>query len=461
MKILLKLLAWFAAVLTSYSQSLGYQDLALLFSQEDTNGTARFTAMSGAFGALGGDVSAININPAGLAVYNNSFVAGSFNSRGTDIMSNYYDTSRNNQEQFINISQVGAVFAFKNTHNSEWQKFTIGFNYRITKDFTNSFNSRGNSGIAIFRDFPLDENVPVLEYNIAEEQRFYNNYTGEISEMNIAFSSVHNNKLYVGAGLNLYELNFGQQSTLVEFNKDEDGNELDADLFQDNFITGAGFSLNAGFIYKAHQNFRFGLSYQTPTWFTELSEESNIIDNDGFLGDTEIKVSNNTIIYNNTSGGYFPMQKLIYRIKTPSKLTASAAFIFGKKGLLSIDYINRNYQNMRLSGNDFSSQNQFFQDELRNTHSVNVGSEWRFNRFSLRGGYKFEQAPFKSSLDSDNLESYSFGGGYNFGNFKLDVAYSNNNKTAFYNSYPQFPEVNSTELQIDTRIFTTTITMNL
>ncbi|WP_299669626.1 hemin receptor [uncultured Polaribacter sp.] len=460
MKKIITFATLFVLTFTSYSQSLGYQDLALLFSQDDANGTARFTSMSGAFGALGGDISSININPAGLAVFNNSSFTGTFNSRNTDITTNYYGTTTNNQDQFLNFSQAGAVLVFNSAYKSDWTKFAIGFNYRISKDFTNSFNARGNSGIATFRDYPLDNNTPTVDYNVAEEQRFFNNYNGEINEMNIAFSSVHQNKLYLGAGLSFYDLNFSQQSTLVEFNNDGSGNTLDANLYQENFTTGTGVSLNAGFIYKAHQNFRFGLSYQTPTWFTEILEESNIVDNDGFMGDTEIEVSNDNVIYDNTSRGNFPSQRFIYRFKTPSKLTASAALIFGKNGLLSLDYINRNYQNMRLSEADFSDENQFFQDELRNTHSFNAGAEWRIDRFSLRGGYKFEQSPDKLALESDNLEGYSIGGGYNFGSFKLDFAYSDNNRTAPYNFYSGF-NVNSADLNTDNKIFTGTITIKL
>ena len=460
MKIFLTVAALLAVVLTSYSQSLGYQDLALLFSQDDANGTARFTSMSGAFGALGGDISVMNVNPAGLAVFNNSSFSGSLNSRSTAITARYYGTSRENQDQFLNLSQAGAVLVFNNAYKSDWSKFAIGFNYKITKDFTNGFEARGNSGIPTFRDFPLDDNTEAIDYDIAEEQRFFNNYTGEINEMNFAFSSMYKDKLYVGAALNFYDLNFSQFSTLVEFNRDEDGNTLDANLYQENFTTGDGISLNAGFIYKANESFRFGLSYQTPTLFTELLEESNIVDNDGFMGDTEITVSNDTRSYANTSGGNFPSQRFIYRLKTPSKLTASAAFIFGKNGLLSIDYSNKKYQNIKLSSADFSNENQFFQNELRNTHSFNVGSEWRFERFSIRGGYKFEQSPDKLALDSDNLKGYSLGGGYNFGNFKLDFAYSDNNRTAPYNFYSGF-NVNSANLRTNNRFFTSTVTINL
>lgn len=451
----------FAVTLTSYSQSLGYQDLGLLFSGNDENGSARFTSMSGAFGALGGDVSSININPAGIAVFNNSSFSGTFNSRSSDITSNYYGNSLTTQEQYINLSHAGAVLVFDSAYSSDWSKFAIGFNYRITKDFTDSFRSEGNSSVATFTEFPLDNNNTAINYNIADEQRFVNEFNGEISELNFAFSSVHLNKLYVGLSLNFYDLNFSQRSNLTEFNNDGNGNDLDANFYQENITTGTGFSANAGFIYKAHPNFRFGLSYQTPTWYTEVLEVTNITNNDGFFGDTEIAVSNDNTVYDNTAGGFFPTQQFLYQLRTPSKLTASAAFIFGKDGLISLDYTNKNYKNINLSGNNFSSENQFFQNELRNTHAFNLGTEWRLDRFSVRGGYKFEQSPNTLAIDSNNLEGYSLGAGYNFGNFKLDFSYSNNNRTTKYDFYPQFNSVNPANLTLDNRTFTATVTLNL
>lgn len=452
--------ALFAVTSTSFTQSLGYQDLGILFSQNDNNGSARFTAMSGAFGALGGDISSININPAGLSVFNNSIFSGTLNSRNSDITSNYYGNSLTTQNQFINLSQAGAVLVFDSAYSSDWTKFAIGFNYRITKDFNDNFIAEGNSGVATFTEFPLDSNDPKLVYDDAQEQRFNNTYGGELSELNIGFSSVHQNKLHIGLGLNFYDLNFSQRSNLSEFNNDTNGNELDAFLYQENFTTGTGFSANAGFIYKAHQSFRFGIAYQTPTWFSEIIEESNIVDNEGFFGDTEIEVSNDNTLYDNTSGGFFPSQQLLYRLKTPSKLTASAALIFGKNGLLSFDYTNKNFKRIKLSGTDFSTENQAFQDDFKNTHNFNVGSEWRFDKFSLRGGYKFEQSPDISAIDSDNLEGYSIGGGYNFGNFKLDFSYSDSNKTAAYNFYSGF-NVNAANLTLDNRVFTATVSISL
>ena len=461
MKQLFIIATLFVATSMSYSQSLDYQDLALIFSQDDVNGSARFTGMSGAVGAVGGDISSISINPAGIAMYNNSAFSGTFNSRETDITSTYYGNSLTTQDQFFNISHAGAVLVFDNTFNSEWSKFALGFNYRITKDFNDSFLSQGNSGVATFTNFPLDDSTTPINYNIADEQFFNTVYNGEISELNIAFSAVHLNKLYIGASFNTYDLNFSQRSTLTEFNNDGDGNVLDANFYQENITTGNGFSLNAGFIYKLHPSFRVGLSYQTPTWFTDIIEITNITNNDGYFGDTEITVSNDNSIYNNTAGNFFPSQELIYKLKTPSKLTASAAFIIGRKGLISIDYINKSYQNIKLSNDNFVSENQFFQNDLKNTHSVNIGSEWRMDRFSIRGGYRFEQSPNKNTMNSDDLKGYSFGGGYNFGVTKIDISYSDNNRTGSYNFYPQFNNVNPTNLKQDNKTITATLTFSL
>lgn len=447
--------SFFSAMFTLQSQSLSYQDLALLFSENDANGSARFTGMGGAFGALGGDISATNINPAGLAIFNNSAFSGTFTNRNTNTTANYYGNSTLKSDAIFTIGHLGAVLVFDSAYNSNWSKFAIGFNYRITKDFANSFLAEGNSGVATFRDFPKDTKIPTTDYNTGLSQRFSNTYNGDLSELNFAFSSVHKNRLYVGMGLNFYNLNFAQQASLNEQNTDGNNNNLEVNLYQENITTGAGFSANLGFIYKIDQNFRFGLAYQTPKWFSEILQDTNFNqDNDIDIGPTTFVQGNKTYRESND------WQYIAYRLKTPSKLTTSAAYIFGKNGLVSIDYAIQNYRNLKLSDGNFSEENKFFQNELRNTHSVNIGTEWRLKEFSFRGGYRFEQSPDKLALSSDNLTGYSLGGGYNFGNFKIDLAFSDTNRTSIYNFYSGF-DVNPANLTIDNRIVTGTFTINL
>ena len=72
MKKILFLIGGLLSSLVINAQVISNFDGAVLFSDEDINGTARYNAMSGAFGSLGGDMSAVGINPAGLAVFNNS-----------------------------------------------------------------------------------------------------------------------------------------------------------------------------------------------------------------------------------------------------------------------------------------------------------------------------------------------------------------------------------------------------
>ena len=450
-----------AISLPNFSQSLGYQDLALLFSKDNNTGTARFNAMSGAFGALGGDISAIKINPAGASVFKNSLFSASVNLRNTDITSSYYGNNSTTQEEYFNFSQAGAVFVYKTYENSDWSKFAFSFNYSIRNDYKDRFLSSGNSGFSTFTEFPLDTENPKTQYTNADSQRFSNTTSGELAEYNFALSGVYQNDLHLGVAVNTYDLKFSQRSTLREQNNDGNGNILNAKFYQENITTGTGFSLSAGAIYKASKSLRFGFSYQSPTWFTEMNEESNILNNDGFFGDTEIEVTGSNTIYDNTTGNNFPVQGFSYKLKTPAKTTASIAYIFGSNGLISADYTINDYKKMKLSNADFNTENQFFNDQLRNSYTLNIGSEWRFKALSLRGGYHYEQSPDANAIESDNIKGYSFGAGYNFGNTKLDFAYQDKSNTQQYSFYPQYNQVNAAELNLDNRIITATLTINL
>ena len=455
------LFVFFCAItLPNFSQSLGYQDLALLFSKDNNNGSARFNSMSGAFGALGGDVSAIKINPAGVSVFKNSLFSASVNSRTTDITSTYYNNLNTTQNEYFNFSQAGAVFVYKTYDNSNWSKFAFSFNYSIRNNFDNHFLSSGNSGFASFTEFPLETGSPT-QYINADSQHYSNTFNGELGEYNFAISGVYQNDLHLGVAVNTFDLTFAQRSTLREQNNDGNGNTLNAKFYQENITSGTGFSVSAGAIYKVNKSFRLGFSYQSPIWFTEVLEDTNIINNDGFFGDTEITVSTDNAIYDNTAGNNFPVQSFNYKLKTPAKTTFSAAYIFGKNGLISADYTLNGYQKMKLTNGDFNSENQFFNTELRNSYTLNVGSEWRFKALSLRGGYHYEQSPDANAIESDNIKGYSFGAGYSFGNTKLDFSYQNRSNSQLYNFYPQYNQVNASELNIDNKVITATLTINL
>ena len=85
----------FAIAIASLAMtSIQAQDItdALRYSQTDLNGTARFRAMSGAFGALGGDFSALTVNPAGSVVFANNQIGLTLSNYNLKNNSNYFGT---------------------------------------------------------------------------------------------------------------------------------------------------------------------------------------------------------------------------------------------------------------------------------------------------------------------------------------------------------------------------------
>ncbi len=463
MKRILTFAILIASTFTAFSQSLNYNDLGVLFSKDDNYGTARYEAMSGAFGALGGDISAFGINPAGSAVAKKSIFSATLNNRNTEFSANYYGNTVNSESDFFNISQAGGILSFDSAYNSDWNRFALSFNYRIKSDFENAFSTRGNSGQALFNEHPDDTSN---QFNNGQEQRFTNTTRGESSILEMGFSAVHQNKLFAGASLKFHSFSFGQITRLREINQDNSGNTLDALNIQDSYFEGNGISLSAGFIYKVNQAFRFGLAYETPTWYTEVFEESNLdvfdpndARYDDWLGYTDISASNQTDI---NSGEVFNAN--VFKLRTPSRLTASAALVFGKQGLISADYTYKNYSGTKYQENDevFINANQNFNTDFKNAHAINIGTEWRFDKMSIRGGYHFEESPFKNALDRDHVKGYSLGLGYNFGSMKFDLAYKKSENNSPYNIYnsPNV-NVNPIELNNNTSRISGTITFSL
>ena len=139
------ILSMFLSFFAGMSQEITTQD-ALRYAIDDITGTARFRGMSGAFGAVGGDLSAININPAGSAIFNHNVFSVSASNLNTKNKSNYFNTKTNNTQSSLDLNQLGAAFVFSdNNSNNKWSKFTIALNYENTKNLDNNIFSSGTN----------------------------------------------------------------------------------------------------------------------------------------------------------------------------------------------------------------------------------------------------------------------------------------------------------------------------
>lgn len=419
---------------------------ALRYAQDNLNGTARFRGMSGAFGALGGDFSALNVNPAGGAVFTSSQIAVTLSNRSLSNKSKYFGTGTKENDNSFDLNQLGAIWVFENNDSSTgWKRFTIGANYDNVSNFDNTIYSQGhnpNNSISNyflsyangnnFGDYSQQQTDLGFQgylINLGTDgsgntiytrntptggnyyQENYVNTSGYNGKLSFNFAAQYNDKFYFGLNLNSHFTDYTRKTSFYEDYLDTPGapTNLQSSRFVNELYSyGNGFSFQIGAIAKVTSDLRAGFAYESPTWyrFTEDFRQS-IASN---LGGLDI----GTITYPD------------YRLQTPGKYTASLAYIFGKIGLISVDYAMKDYSNTKFSPNDdfFSSRNDQMESLLDATSEVRVGAEVRAKKWSFRGGYRFEQSPYKDGKTVGDLNSVSGGLGYNFGPIKVDAAYA-------------------------------------
>ena len=126
----------FAILLCGLPLMINAQDAfdVLQMSQTELRGTSRFQSMAGAFGALGGDLSTMTQNPAGIGVYRNSDLGITL---GLDFNSTKSGVDKMNQTKF-NVNNVGYVGAIR--LNSETvPNLNFGFSYNRNKSFSRHY----------------------------------------------------------------------------------------------------------------------------------------------------------------------------------------------------------------------------------------------------------------------------------------------------------------------------------
>lgn len=450
----------------SAMQSQNIND-ALRYSQDNTNGSARFRAMSGAFGAVGGDLSAMNINPAGSAIFAKSQVGVTLGNYNTSNKSTFFGTKTTESNVSFDLSQLGAVFVFNtNSDNSGWKKFALSINYDNTNNFDNSMyiagNNTNNSVAEYFRSYANQIGLPgnfyassyFDELSLRQRQAFigYNTFiidpagsnpanntfisnvptgnyyqdyyietTGYNGKLSLNASASYNDRFYFGINLNSHFIDYRQSTSFYE----ENSNTPFADRPSVSNITfnnftqtyGNGFSVQLGAIAKITPSLRAGLAYDSPTWF-ELTDETWQM---AYTNGSNFNGSNSAVSDSDIVIQYEP-----YNLRTPGKFTGSLAYVFGKSGLLSVDYSIKDYGNSRFRPSDdyFDPVNTSISNNLTMAGELRIGAEYRIKQWSLRGGFRHEDSPYENKTTVGDLTSFSGGFGYQFPRTRLDLAYT-------------------------------------
>lgn len=474
----------FFVFIAMFSMAVEAQNIsdAVRYSTTDLTGTARYRAMSGAFGALGGDLSALEVNPAGSAVFLNSYASFSLDLRNTENEISYFNGFTNSSNSNVNLGQAGAVFVFNSRdEENSWRKFTLGINYGTSKNFENDFVAAGTGNNTIANYFlgyangiPLDLLEPLENESIAElysylgenegfgaqqamlgyqgfvinstdpdnfesttytsaiapgsfDQEYAYAATGLNGKLSFNFATQFQDNLYLGLNLNSHFINYEKSTAYFEANNNT-GSEINEVYFENNLSTlGSGFSFQLGGIAKLGSNVRLGASYESPTWYTISEETTEYLEtfSDEF---GEATVNPNVI-------NIYPD----YKLQTPGKYTGSLAVLFGTNGLLSFDYSYKDYSTTKFkptSDPDFAFQNDLMAAQLKGASTYRLGGEYRVENWSLRGGYRLEESPYSNDDLIGDLIGYLVGLGYNFGNIKLDLAYDMAQQEKSYQLFP-------------------------
>lgn len=422
----------------------------LKMSETQLNGTSRYMSMAGAFGALGGDVSAISQNPGGIGVYRKSDISVTMNLNFLSSKTPGGDKLTNTKFWFNNVGYVGSMkidsdffkhfnwgFSF-NRINSFQRRYQGGYNVnnsltnKIAQNLTNGNwteedlsvdNYSGNIyydsnapwlGILAYQSYLLNPNSDGSLQGLATNgttgsANYYVDEKGHTDEYNITLGGNFKNTVYWGINFGITDLDF---DSYQYYGEDLDNAMIYDYRFNDGSTTlgyagydfqsyqetrGTGYNFKMGVIVRPINQLRIGAAFHTPTYY-DMKDLYKV--QSGF--DLQVNGDDNLFQGNTETGeeGYYDEYR--YTIKTPWRFIGSLAVVPSSKGMISMDYEYVGANTMRCGdegGYNYADTEQKIKDQLQASHILRVGAEYRATQnLSLRAGYSYQTSPVKNAV---------------------------------------------------------------
>lgn len=494
---------------------------------KDLNGTARYVGMGGAMEALGADLSTIGTNPAGIGMFRRGMVAGSFGFNTLSDAKSFGNANKTN----MSFDQAGFVYSMRSGRHS---MLNFGFNYTKSKNFDQILTAAGrlnnasqnklsamknangvytlqdknnglvsNSGAYSQADYlysnvlfnhydannPNDPNNAMLSegdkgvivnqttglpvYYNATGYDFGRSTTGYIGQYDFNVSGNSNDRFYWGFTVGIYDVHYNGSSLYSESLVDDNTAIGDVAMNDERKITGTGFDVKAGLIFRPAEEspFRIGLYVHTPTWY-------------------DLTTRNYTVLNNNTNEAYGSTERgkssesYDFKFYTPWRFGVSLGHTVGNYLALGATYEYADYTTNDIRVNDggevdywgnyyeTSSRDEAMKQNIKNSlkgvHTVKLGMEFKPEKnFAVRLGYNYQSAMYnKNGFKDGSLESYgtyyasttdytnwkdthrfTAGVGYNYGKFSFDLAYQYSQTNGDF--YPFMSYVDDSEPKFD------------
>lgn len=417
-------------------------------------GTARFTGLGGAMGSLGGDMSAITVNPAGVGIYRFGDVSFTPAVEINEVDAAQQGNTKSETDTRFVINNGGLVLANELNH-PYWKMLNFGVTYQRLNTFndqlsTSSINSVDRSLVQDFIDeangyFPseLSEFSAGLAYDayVIDTLDHATSYTGRgnlggdlkqqqtserrgnTSDFSISLGANYNDFLYIGAAVGIQSVKYNLEVSTKENVVDETTTDLREYTLKEELATdGIGVNFKVGAIVKIGKVLRVGGSIHTPTSYSLTDDYKSTL--------TSHRVNPNEHYNLESSLSVFE-----YRIRTPWRYMASISGVFKKRALLSAQYEYANFSFGKLKNTnseggieaDFSDANHIISNEFEGQHTLRGGLEIRATKsFYIRSGiaYFTNTIPANefTNADLDRIQ-YSCGLGIKKATWNLDLSY--------------------------------------
>lgn len=437
-------------------------------------GTARTQAIGGVMGALGGDISAGHINPAGLGLYKTREMVlspgffqqnGKFNYRGSD--------STGHQSSF-NLGTTGFVFGNARPHNRKYRStaFAISiqqlanYNQQIQFSGVNSMSSfsekyleelirdRADTIAALnnyifgsslaFRTFLIDTTQgaggifngyqSMVPISTGVRQNYRAQMSGSYQEIALAFANNVEDKLYTGGSLVVPVI---QQRRELTYREDDitgnPNNDFNFFEFSESFrSSGVGIGGKLGIMYRPQKFWRFGLAFHTPQLisFKDEIRATMTADTEGYAG---IRTESSDALNSGNPGTRY------YNMITPYRAMASIGYVFNEvrdvtkqKAFISADIEYVHYRGARFHATDnfepgasdyYRMVNDAIKETYRGNMNIRLGGELKFNTWMVRAGGAYYGSPHADKNLRVNRMLASGGIGYRNHGIFIDLAY--------------------------------------
>ena len=462
-KYILSVIAIVAFTQNTFAQ---YSQDAVRFSQTTTGSTSRVKAVGGAGTALGGDLSNVSGNPAGLGFFTRSelSVTPGYNNNKTE--ANYFDTKTTATRNNFNLNNAAIVIYNQLNKpagadkNKGWLSVNYGVGFNRSNDFDQNIHFGGNNASGSINQyyasqanqFGIDEgslagwaydHQLIDEYALTPTTSEYRqnnvgstaqeaiyNRSGSQSAVDFSLGANYSNKLYLGFNLSFTDIRYNSFNTFYE---DANASVLEAGVpanrayssaySQNQVTTGTGFSAKVGIIYKPVEAVRLGATFTSPTFY-------NI--DDTYFESLSSKVGTNAA--NNNRSQSFDLN---YNLRTPLRLAGGASVFIKNFGFITSDVEYVDYGTTHLSSND--NYDADFRDNpdikglYKSAVNARLGAEARITSFFLlRGGYGIQGDARKDN--GSDIKTTSGGIGLRFGAYYVDATYAHS--TGNQNLFP-------------------------